>query len=235
MNVGNKGGQNPTQPSKALTRRGGGGNAGPPIPTVPVIENTRCKVCNCPYRREIDMCLVSGWSQTQVMRHFNQVLGENYFNKMNISRHARYHLDARDAAVRRIIETRAKQFLGDVDAIEGTILTKGAVVDTLIQRGMEGLHVGAVEIKAQDILSAVQLLDKMESEWKETALDEVLNEWRTFAICVKEAVGDELFEQISVAFESKMAERDRPALMPLAADKDLNEIEGEAFEEDEDE
>lgn len=181
------------------------------------------------------MCLVSGWGQAMVMRHFNQVLGEEFFNKMNISRHAKFHLDAQDAAVRRIIEKRAEQFMSDVDAIEGSILTKGAVLDTMIQRGVDGIHAGLVEIKGQDILSAVKMLDEMESQWKESAIDELLNEFRAFAAVVKDEVGEDRFREIYAKFEHEMDNKTRPALMPLDHDGPPADVEGEVTGEEDDE
>jgi hypothetical protein len=227
MNVGNKGGAKPNTPSKALAPRKG---TPPPIPYSEV-KASRCKVCQSPYRREIDMLLVSGWHQTDVARHFNQVMGEEFFSKMNISRHARLHLDARDAAVRRIIEKRARQELGDIDAIEGSIVTKSAVLETVIQRALEQLNAGVMELKGQDIISAIEKLEKLESEFKDTAIDEMMQEFKAFAKFVQEEVGEERFKEIFAKFEKAMDDRSRPALLPVEYPTG-QEIEGEATEED---
>lgn len=229
MNVGNKGGAKPNVPSKALVPKQG---TAPQI-AYSEVKASRCKCCQSPYRREIDMLLVSGWHQTDVARHFNQVMGEEYFSKMNISRHARLHLSAQDAAVRRIIEKRARQELGDIDAIEGSIVTRSAVLETLIQRALEQLNAGVMELKGQDIMSAIDKLEKLESEIKDTAIDEMMNEFKTFAAIVKEEVGDERFAEIFARFEKKMDDRTRPALMPVEYPSYDDEIEGEAEEEDE--
>lgn len=231
MNVGNQGTPKPNVPSKAIARRGNN-QAAPHTPGVPAINHPRCKVCQSTYRREIDMLLVSGWAQTDVAKHFNQIIGEEFFSKMNISRHARFHLDARDAAVRRIIEKRAIQQLGDIDEIEGMITTKMGAVEVLIQRAMEQMNAGVMELKGGDMLDAIKLLDTMESEWKETALDELTNEFKAFAAIVKEEVGEERFKAIFERWENQMEHKERKAIMPLETAKD--EIEGEAtLEEDE--
>jgi len=232
MNVGNKGGQNVTQPSRAIATRPNR----QPQPTIPYteIKQTRCKVCNSPYRREIDMCLVTGWSQTSVMRHFNQVIGDDHFNKMNISRHAKYHLDAKDAAVRRIIETRAQQFLSDVDEIEGSILTRASALDIIIQRGIEGVQQGTVELKAQDVVTAIDRLDKLEADYKDTAIDEMLIEFKTFVEMTKEVLGEEAFLALWDKYEHRMDNKIRPAIKPIDPPKDPNEIIGEAVEDEDD-
>lgn len=233
MNVGNKGSAKPNVPSKAIAKRGSNSSNTPAAPGVPEITHTRCKVCNSTYRRQIDMCLVSGWSQTEVAKHFNQIMGEEHFNKMNISRHSRFHLDARDAAVRRIIEKRAAQQLGDIDEIEGMITTKMGAVEVIVQRGLEQVNAGVMELKGGDVLDAIKLLDTMESEWKETALDELTNEFKAFAAIVKEEVGEDRFKEIFARWEGQMEHKEQKALMPLDAEN-ADEIVGEATEEDDD-
>lgn len=228
MNVGNQGGPKPNVPGKAIAKRGKQAPA-PAAPTAPAITHTRCKVCNSTYRREIDMLLVSGWGPTDTAKHFNQIIGEDYFNKMNISRHARFHMDARDAAVRRIMEKRAIQQLGDIDEIEGMITTKMGAVEVVIQRGMEQMNAGVMELKGGDILDAIKLLDTMEAEWKETALDELTNEFKAFAAIVKEEVGEERFKAIFARWEDQMEHKERKAIMPLDTTQP-GEIEGEATE-----
>lgn len=218
-------------PSKAIAKRGKSSAA--PIPIPKEITHSRCKACQSPYRREIDMLLVSGWSQVDVAKHFNQIMGEEHFSKMNISRHARFHLDARDAAVRRIMETRARQMLGEIDDIEGMITTKMGAVEVLVQRAMEQMNAGVMELKGGDLLDAIKLLDEMESEWKDTAIDELTNEFKAFAAIVKDEVGEERFREIFAKWEGQMDNKERKAIMP--ADMGETVIEGEVTsEEDED-
>lgn len=179
------------------------------------------------------MLLVSGWSQTDVAKHFNQVMGEEHFSKMNISRHARYHMDARDGAVRRIMEARARQMLGEIDDMEGMITTKMGAVEVLVQRAMEQMNAGVMELKGGDLLDAIKLLDQMESEWKETALDELTNEFKAFAAIVKDEVGEERFKEIFAKWEAKMDNKERKAIMPVEIE--TGEVTGEVVsEEDED-
>lgn len=219
--------------------RGGGhddDNLPAPLPVFEINE-PRCKVCQSPHRREIDMMLATGWSQTSVMNHWNQILGEGFFKPNNISVHNRKHLTTKDAAIRRIVESRARQIGVDIDTVEGFISTKAAVLDTLIHTGMQSLHLGHTVVEAREVLQAVQLLDKMEAEWKETAIDELMNEFRLFMESVKEAVGEDLYANIYDIFESKLDRRDIPVLQPVLPPSDLSAdvVVDEAEEEDEEE
>lgn len=195
------------------------------------IVEPKCKVCSSPHRREIDMMLATGWSNVAVMNHFNQIAGEGFFNKHNIGRHKSRHLSTRDAAVRRIIEERARQFGVDVDNVEGFIVTKAAVLDTIIQSGMEGIHRGDTFVEPKDVLTAVQQLDKFESEWKETAIDEIMSEFKAFTEAVKEIVGEEQYEAIFTAFERRLESRNSAVLKPLQIPEVTGEVTEEVFED----
>lgn len=176
------------------------------------------------------MMLTSGWSQTDIKNHFNELMGEEHFSNVNISRHKRNHLSVQDAAVRRIIEARARQFGMDVDAAEGMIMTKAGAVDAIIHRGMEAINSGSVEFKAGEVLQAIQLLDKMEAEWKDTAIDEIMAEFRAFTQAVKEVVGEDQYALIFGRFEQILDGKRNPALSPPVVQPST--IEGEVVEEE---
>src|SRR4051794_25286367 len=106
------------KPAKSGKRPGGTmqGHGGMySLPPVYEHNEPRCKVCQCPFRREIDSALASGWSQASIVRHFNVALGDDYLNRANLSRHKARHLSSRDAAVRNIIEERARAYGIDVE------------------------------------------------------------------------------------------------------------------------
>lgn len=176
------------------------------------------------------MMLTSGWSQTDIKNHFNELIGEEHFSNVNISRHKRNHLSVQDAAVRRIIEARARQFGMDVDTAEGMIMTKAGAVDTIIHRGLEAINTGAVEFRAGEVLQAIQLLDKMEAEWKDTAIDEIMAEFKAFTTAVKEFVGEAQYETIFNRFEEILDGKRHPALAPPQIPP--SDIEGEVVSEE---
>lgn len=208
-------------------------NAPAPITTFEITEG-KCKVCKSPHRREIDSLLATGWSQVAVRSHFN-VLFEtesDKFTAANMSNHARKHMSSRDAAVRRIMEERAKQIGVDIDNAENFIVTRAAVLDTIIQSGMGSLYRGETVAETREVIAAIQMLDKMEAEWKETAIDEMLSEFRAFAAAVKDVVGENMYDQIYAAFESKMDSKTPGVLTPIPTDV-LELMAGEVEEEDE--
>lgn len=225
-NFGNQGGRKANQPAVP-------GQSLIPGAAMEIVE-PKCKVCMSPHRREIDMLLATGgWSDTAIANHFNNFLGDGFFSKHSIGRHKKRHLSVRDAAVRNIIEARARQFGVDVEEVEGSILTKAAVLDTIIATGIDSLHRGDTVVEARDVLAAVATLDKFESEWKETAIDELLAEFKLFMEAVKSHVPEELYAAIYETFEAKLDARSGPTLKPLppAPTEEIGEVTEESFED----
>lgn len=193
----------------------------------PVYEHNepRCKICQCPFRREIDMALVTGWSQAGIVRHFNVALGDDYLNRSNLSRHKERHLSSRDAGVRNIVEERARAFGVDVENAQGFIMTRQATLDLIIQQGLEAMRAGITSSQPRDILEAVQILEKMEKEFQDVAMDEMMNQYKAFADAVQELVPEDLWERIFDKTQDILGERavgpkivrmELPELAPLA-------------------
>lgn len=175
----------------------------------PVYEHNepRCKVCQSPFRREIDSALASGWSQAAVIKHYNAALGEDYFTRGNMSRHKARHLSVRDAAVRNIIEERARALSMDVDKVEGFILTRQATLDMIIQTGLEQLRQGITESAPKDIIAAIQMLEKMEQDFATNAVEEMTQQYKAFADAVQEIVPEEFHGQIFDRTKELLTER----------------------------
>lgn len=225
-NFGNKGGRVPNQPAVPGT--------GLAVVGQFQIVAPNCKVCKSPHRAEVDKCLAMGWSQISVVRHFNQVVGEEYFSKDSMNRHANRHLSIRDAATRRVIESRARQVGMDVDEVEEFLTTKAGVLDAIVLKGLESLHSGATVVEAKDMIGAIQLLDRFEAEWKETAVDEMLAEFKAFTEAVKEVVGEEKYEEVFAAFERRLDSRHPHALNPAKPPVHNDDtIDGEIVSEEE--
>lgn len=214
---------NQNNSKKTQPPRPGTGASNLPVPVGYFeISEGKCKICQSAHRREIDMMLATGWSQASARRHWNQVLepthGSDYFTHANFSNHARKHLTTKDAAVRRIYEERARQMGMDIDKVEGFIVTRQAVLDTIIHSGLEALHLGHTVAESRDVLQAVQLLEKLESEHKEQAIDELLRDFKAFMEAVKEVVGEDMYETIYERFEGKLDNSNPHLVSPLPAD-----------------
>lgn len=199
--------------SKPARPGGKSGRSSAPAPTQ--FTEPRCKVCTSAYRAEIENLARAHWSDAAIMRHINARLRDDEvpFNASNIGRHFNNgHVLAETTAIRRMIESRARQFKVDVESAEDTILTKAGAMDVLIHKGLKALEDGDTVVEPKDVITAIQLLTKLEQEWGETALDELLNEFRIFTEAVKEVVGEDMHAEIFERFETRLDSRRNPIL-----------------------
>lgn len=171
------------------------------------IVNPRCKICQSPHRREIDMCLATGWSQAAVIRHFNQ-LHEIPFNNANMSVHARKHLRSSDAAVRRIWEARAREIGLDVDSVENFLLTIDGARDAIIYRGLELVQAGSLKLEGKDVLTALKDKEQSQKNQSEVAVQVLEQQFREFMNAVSDVVDESTGEKIFANFEGRLARLD---------------------------
>ena len=166
------------------------------------IKDPRCKICNSTFRREIDACLASGWSQAMTIQHFNAIMGEDYFNSSNISTHKKNHLSIKDAAIRHIYEERARQIGMDIEETKGLITTTEGAAASVVQIGVGNMMRGTSHVEVRDLLEAVKILEKMKEEWGDAALPELEREMRSFMKAVKKVVSEDLWTEIVKEFNA---------------------------------
>lgn len=142
-----------------------------------------------------------------ILRHFNAVLDEEYFTPDNLSRHKNRHLSSRDAAVRNIIEERARQLSMDTNSIEGFILTRTATLDMIIAQGLESLRAGLTSSEPKDMLAAIQMLEKMEQDFASVAVEEMTLQYKAFADAVQDVVTPEQGAAIFERTKELLSER----------------------------
>lgn len=212
------------------------------LPVLTDHNEPRCKVCQSPYRREIDMCLATGWSQRSVIDHFNALLAEDerygpdYFSPNNMSTHKNRHMTVRDIAVRKIMESRAKALGVDVENVEGMILTHEATLETIVQAGLEQLRNGLTSSEPKDVLAAIQMLKQIEADFTASAVDELTNQFKAFADAVEEIVTPEQGKEIFQRTQELLAQREiklmRPQLQAPQKKADVVEVEAIEVEEE---
>lgn len=203
-------------PRRQIVARGGAQVA--PRQDFQIME-PKCKVCTHPQRREIDMMLALGWSQADVIRHWNGIMElqglpkEECFTRSGMSSHVTRHLSLNDKANTRIIEARARAEGIDIDTVEGFILTKQSAAEILVAKGLDSLHRGHTTVEPKDILTAIQTLDKLEKDRASMLEETMLRELRAFTEAVKSVVPEEDWELIYQRFEENVGGFN-PAIMP---------------------
>ena len=170
-----------------------------------------CKICNLPHsvRASIDMLVTTGWTQTAVKNHWNELLeeeyGPDYISAVNISTHSRKHISARASAIRAIVEARALHLVESIDGTKDFLLTKEAVVDSIMASGLQNIVQGLVTVEPKDALQAVALAKQFEDEIGNVGIDALWNQFYAFNDAVKKVVPVIMYERIAKEFESLMS------------------------------
>lgn len=205
-----------------------GKKTGTELSTVPliskrtVVSDPRCKICQSPYRNEIDFCLASGWSNAKTMQRFNYLMGQEYFNASNFSTHNRKHLMIRDEAIREILEESAKQLGMDLDSVKGLITTRRGAVEAVIQQALSNMVRGTSHVEIKDMLQAIQILEKMEQDYAGASVAELERELRIFMEAVKKIVPNAMWRDIADEYY-KGVERHSMMELPAAAAVEIEE------------
>jgi len=218
---------------------GGGGRATVPIPKMEINE-PRCSVCKSQFRRTIDQLLVMGVAFAEISRQF-EVEG---ITRRALSNHKRKHLSVEQAAIRRVIEEKARQIGEDVENTSRLLLTRKSYMEIAMMKSYQAILDGTIVPEPRDIVQMISLMEKMEKDTAATQVDEMMRDFNAFTQAVKEVVGQEQYDKVLYNFkrileqEKMVAERffDSPQViesLPTSQPIDLLVEEKEEEEEEE--
>lgn len=169
-----------------------------------------CKICKLDpaIRLKIDTALATGMTQVAVLQHWNELLeeecGPDYISPVNISTHSRRHINLRQAALRQIMEKRAAEIGLAIDETVFSILTKEAVLESMVVSGLQNIAEMVTLVEPKELLSALDMLRKFEGESSEVALDEIRRQFEAFLDAVKTVVPEEMYALVAAKFEDNM-------------------------------
>lgn len=146
-----------TQTSMVMTRIGG--------VDYPVRSEPNCKTCQSPHRFRIEADLIKGLSYTVIARSL-QGLPEGpkgHPTAEGIANHVKaVHLPVGAATQRRIIERRAQEIGRNIEHDTEVLADHVTVSQMIVQRGVEMVAEGNLEIKGSDVLAAARFLHQVE-------------------------------------------------------------------------
>ncbi len=156
-------------------------------------KERRCHVCMAGERelpnaarmaRLIDLLLVRGATYKAITRAVAPLMeswpADDRISYWSIRNHQRRHLGLDEMVVREIIERRAKEQKRRI--LDGSVplLTSGAVLDIIVQRGLDRILSGYELPRTSDVLRATEMLMKLEqdaaSRWEAEDLFEIIAE-----------------------------------------------------------
>ena len=177
------------------------------VPVVEIVE-PRCKVCKSEYRHQMEEMLLRGMSYTSIGRFFEQ-LGVDV-NRKNLASHKENHMNLASAALRNVMEKRAREALINVEETEGFIMTKLGMLEAMLHKVWEQISNDNIEWKPGDVIQIMQYIERLEAQHRNVALDEMMLEARAFTDAVKSIVPQSLWDEIIDRFDANVARAREP-------------------------
>lgn len=174
----------------------------------------RCHVCQHSARALVDQMLVAGLSYSEIERQFENT--PKSLDRKSISNHAQKHLGYEDAAIRNIIERKAEEAFLNVEKAEERLITKGAYLRLVVEKGWDALINDSVDLKLADTVKAIELLDKLEEKGASVAIEHLQIQFQAFIQAVKDIVPVEDFNDIIVRMKELLGDSQNspPVLNP---------------------
>ncbi len=167
-----------------------------------LISDSRCKVCKSDHRGAIDAMLRDGRSQASVRRHFNGVLGDEFFTANNLSVHTRKHLYGPEPEEWILKSARARKMLGDPNALPPQQPTPEDALRTVVEVGLKMIDAGVSVPETTDVIRAAKELKRMESEGLPATEAQMLRELQAFTKAVKKHLPEEKWEAMYKDYEA---------------------------------
>lgn len=187
-----------------MTRFGGQGNSnnsgGGAVVSFPVDEivEPRCSICKSRFRRTMDQLLVMGVPFSEISRQFET----EGITRRALSNHKRKHLSVEQAAIRQVIEEKARQIGEDVDNTKRSLLTRKGYMEIAMMKSYQSILDGTVVPEPRDIVAMISVMEKMEKDSSAVQVDEMMRDFNAFTQAVKEVVGSDQYDRIVSKFKS---------------------------------
>lgn len=177
---------------------------------VAIPRGTRCGVCSAGQEIVVfvNRLIVGGATYAEAHRALAAVneariaLGESEISYQSVFRHGRDHLPAKAAAIREIVERRARA--AQLDTEEGTanIITVATYAEAMMTKAMQDLS--EVPVTAAEGLQAAKFLNQlMQAERGNVGVEAAFAELGYLIAAVKEAVPQQYWAAITTKIEEK--------------------------------
>ncbi len=147
------------QPSMMMIRIGG--------QDYPMRSEPNCKTCMSPHRQHIENELLKARSYAVIAK---SLIGlpegvKGHPTSVGIAKHVKAgHLPLGTSTQRRLTERRAQEIGRSIENDEDTLADHITVSQMIVQRGVEMVAEGTLEIKGNDVMAAARFLQQVEQE-----------------------------------------------------------------------
>jgi hypothetical protein len=145
----------------------------------------------------MDQLLVMGVPFSEISRQFET----EGITRRALSNHKRKHLSIEQAAIRQVIEEKARQMGEDVDNTRRHLLTRKGYMEVAMIKSYQSILDGTVVPEPRDVLGMIAMMEKMEKDSSSIQMDEMMREFNAFTQAVKEVVPAELYDKVLYNFK----------------------------------
>lgn len=187
----------------------------PPVPTTALVpRGFRCAVCTAGDEvvAFVNRLIVGGATYAEAHRALGAInearvaQDQPEISYQSVMRHGREHLPARSAAVREIVERRARALQLDVEEGTANILTTAAYAEAVMTKAFQ--DISTVEVTISEGLQAARFLEQlMRAERGNVGLETAFAELGYLIEAVKEAVPQQYWGAITAKIEEKRGSR----------------------------
>jgi hypothetical protein len=167
------------------------------------ISEPRCHVCQSRFRRTIDQLLAVGVPFSEIARQF----GDENLSRKSISNHRDKHLNVTDAAVRHVLEERAKQMGEDIENGKKTLLTRRGILEVAIMQGYQSIISGQTPVEPRELASFLTLAEKWDESSSSVEKEELQLQMQAFLDAVHNIVPKVYWIPVAEEFERLLAQR----------------------------
>lgn len=189
----------------------------------PLRSEPRCGVCQSPHRLFIEERLVRGDSYASIAREVSGLPHGDRTppSKQSISIHTRNnHLPLGQSTQRRIIERRAQEIGQSVEDSEDPLADWLTLNQMVVQRGVEKIASGELDVTTGDVLRASQFLHDVEQEASEDLDQDVWVEaMMEYMEIAKRFIPPQVWDQYGAALHASPVLRALQARRETAADQ----------------
>lgn len=176
---------------------------------VPVISDPRCKVCNGPYRFDVDEYILVGTA----FKKINDRLPEGVeYTTYCLRGHWKNHMSLEQSEAVGIVHRRAQRVGKRIEDAEESLVDGISLLETVVQRTFEKIAKGQIEPTLRDGLAAAQVLAQL-GEYDDSELDQqaYVEAFSVYQDEARRIMGEDAFEAFGEALASN------PVLAALTA------------------
>lgn len=168
---------------------------------VPTKYEPRCHVCNSKLRNLVDMMAAHAYRPTAIARQlqeYDEELCKKSFDavRKSVERHVKEHLNYEQEALRKLVEEKAREAGIFADEAKATLITRGAVLDRVVQKGWKQLSDEDARVPYEFVLKAIELQEQQENKTASLMVDQLSRQLNSIITAIKELVPDQQWAAI---------------------------------------